>query len=207
MSLRRGFTLVEMLVVLGILAVLFAILTPVFLRVRAGARTAVCVTHLKQLCVAARMYSDDYDRTVVPARTSVPLNGTRGITWCVLLQPYIKDRGILTCPGDPTPTATADSVCLPHSYGINYLLAYNSTWGGAQFTTCLSHVKRVSELVLFFELKSSTQTMGASYYANRLSRVDWRHNGLGNFGFLDGHVKGLRATAVDTPLVWDPFAG
>jgi len=58
---RRGFTLVEMLVVIGIIAVLAGILFPVFARARAAARRTQCISNLKQLGQALEMYSSDYD--------------------------------------------------------------------------------------------------------------------------------------------------
>jgi prepilin-type N-terminal cleavage/methylation domain-containing protein/prepilin-type processing-associated H-X9-DG protein len=207
MRSRRGFTLVELLVVLGIIAVLTAIFLPVLGRARASARTAVCVTQISQLCKAARLYAEDNDRTLVPARTAVASTGTKGITWCVLLQPYLQSEKILICPDDPAPQASDQSTCLPHSYGINYSLAYNTALGSYPFTLSLGQVSRVSDLILFFELKGAVAQMGSGYYANGLSRVDFRHHQVGNFAFLDGHVKGLRADAVKNPLYWDPYVG
>ena len=207
MRRRQGFTLIEVLVVLVILGVLAAILWPVLSRARAMARKAVCVTQISQLYQAVKMYSDDYDRTIVPARTKAPHTGTLGITWCILLQPYIKCEEILICPDDPSPQPSKNSTCLPHSYGINYLLAYNSIWGPYPLVTSISHVKRPSETILFFEMKDGVGQMGASYYAHRLSRIGFRHFDVGNFAFLDGHVKGLRADVLKNRRYWDPFAG
>ena len=203
---RRGFTLVEILVVIGILAVLFAILLPVFLRAKASARRAVCVTQLEQIAKATRMYADDYERVIVPARTAVPGTG-RGITWCVILQPYLRSEKILLCPDDPDPQPSAQSVCLPHSYGINYQLAFNSLWGPAPFVTSIAQVQRVSDIILFFDMPGTVAEMGSSYTSHRLSRVAFRHNDIGNFAYLDGHVKGLRKSAAGDIRAWDPFAG
>ena len=203
---RRGFTVIELLVVVVILGVLFAILLPVLLRAKASARRAVCVTQLEQIAKATRMYADDYDRVIVPARTAVAGMG-RGITWCVILQTYLKSDKILICPDDDNPLPTKDSVCLPHSYGINYALAFNSLWGPAPFTTSIAHVQRVSDIILFFDMKGSVAEMGSSYTAHRLGRVDFRHNEIGNFAYLDGHVKGLRKDAAGDMRAWDPFSG
>ena len=201
-----GLTVMELLVVLGILVVLAAVLFPVLSRARAAARTANCVGHLRQIAQAQRMYSDDHDRTFVPARTLAPGTGTRGVTWCVLLQPYIKSEQILICPDDPDPRPTASSICLPHSYGVNYLLSFNAAWGGRSFVSSLSHVKRPSEVVSFFEIRGSAEAMGGSYVEHRVSRVDPRHDGMGNFAFLDGHIKKLSLDAANSRLLWDPLA-
>lgn len=205
MQARSGFTLIEVLVVLGILAVLFAILFPVFTRARASAVNASCVSQLSQLYKAAKMYSDDHDRSMVPARTRVVSTGTQGITWCVLLQPYMKSDQILVCPADDEPRATASSVCKPHSYGINYLLSYNSAWGAYPFVVTLSSVSRVSDIILFFDLDTRQDAMGASYQSHRVSRVAARHNERANFAYLDGHVKSLSPQSVDNMRAWNPF--
>ncbi|HUS80191.1 MAG TPA: prepilin-type N-terminal cleavage/methylation domain-containing protein, partial [Armatimonadota bacterium] len=95
---RRGFTLVELLVVVAIIAILAAIILSVFARVRETGRQAACVSNLRQLVDAARMYADDHDRRLVPARTGGAPAPSRGYTWCVLLQPYMKSEQLLICP-------------------------------------------------------------------------------------------------------------
>src|SRR5579872_2787695 len=60
---RRGFTLIELLVVIAIIAILAAILFPVFARAREQARKASCISNMKQLGLAALMYTQDYDET------------------------------------------------------------------------------------------------------------------------------------------------
>ena len=200
-----GFTLIELLVVIAILSVLMAMLMPVFFAVREKARAASCTSQVSQLYKAARMYSDDYDRAIVPARTAVTSGGSLGITWCVILQPYIKNDQILVCPDDEAPLATAQSTCLPHSYGINYSLSYNTRWGPYPFVASMTSVDRVSDMILFFDMKGAVAEMGSSYYAHRLSRLDLRHSEMGNFAFLDGHVKALRKGDVDDARMWDPF--
>jgi len=101
----RGFTLIELLVVIAIIAILAAILFPVFARAREAARTSSCVSNLKQIGIAAQMYSQDYDELVVP----LSYTGAAGVTtpdnlgafrWVWLLQPYMKNLQIRTCPSD-----------------------------------------------------------------------------------------------------------
>jgi prepilin-type N-terminal cleavage/methylation domain-containing protein/prepilin-type processing-associated H-X9-DG protein len=207
MPVRRltGFSLVELLVVLAVVAVLAAVLFPVYARARASGRKATCVAQLAQIAKALRMYADDYDRTIVPARTAVTTSGSRGMTWCVLLQPYIGSTRVLICPSDMNPRPTAQSVCYPHSYGINYLLSYNTAWGVASMVTSISQVQRVSDIIAFFEIRGDVEAMGSGFYDHRLARLEPRHDGFGNFAFLDGHIKGLRVEAVNDRRVWDPF--
>jgi prepilin-type N-terminal cleavage/methylation domain-containing protein len=61
MSRRGGFTLIELLVVIAIIAILAAILSPMFARAREKARQMSCLSNVKQVCLGALMYSADYD--------------------------------------------------------------------------------------------------------------------------------------------------
>ena len=87
----RAFTLIELLVVIAIIAILAAILFPVFAQARAKARQATCISNLKQLSLAHLMYSQDYDETMLTAQAS-------SLRWPQLLSPYVKARGFVLCP-------------------------------------------------------------------------------------------------------------
>ncbi len=76
--MRRGFTLIEMLVVIAIIAILAAILFPVFSRARAKARQAQCSTNLRQLAMAAEMYAMDYDDMFPGQPNGPPGSGVYG---------------------------------------------------------------------------------------------------------------------------------
>ncbi len=95
----RGFTLIELLVVIAIIAILAAILFPVFAQARESARLISCLSNTKQFGTAARMYSQDYDETLMIRRNQGP-NGVLG-SWKHLLQPYIKNLQIFKCPSNP----------------------------------------------------------------------------------------------------------
>ena len=117
MRKHRGFTLIELLVVIAIIAILAAILFPVFARAREAARKATCLSNLKQIALAALMYAQDYDE-VLPTASA---NGWRCSAHAVdpanqyttdwtglgsldfwqlpdLLTPYIKSLDIFNCP-------------------------------------------------------------------------------------------------------------
>ncbi|HZO88200.1 MAG TPA: DUF1559 domain-containing protein [Chthonomonadaceae bacterium] len=116
---RSAFTLIELLVVIAIIAILAAILFPVFAQAREKAREASCSSNLKQISLALRMYSQDYDETYM-ATGDLPRKNSDG-TVCdgnprkpdgqdivrmmgggtaYLLNPYIKNRQIFRCPSD-----------------------------------------------------------------------------------------------------------
>jgi prepilin-type N-terminal cleavage/methylation domain-containing protein/prepilin-type processing-associated H-X9-DG protein len=102
----RGFTLIELLVVIAIIAILAAILFPVFAQAREKARQSTCLSNMRQMAMASRMYLTDYDDTVVPcylySRHSSAGTGARGAPylqwWTDLLHPYVKNDRLWHCP-------------------------------------------------------------------------------------------------------------
>lgn len=92
-----GFTLIELLVVIAIIAILAAILFPVFAQAREKARQTACLSNEKQLGLAFMQYVADYDETF-PAGTAGPGNGCVG--WGGQLYPYVKSGEVYRCPAD-----------------------------------------------------------------------------------------------------------
>lgn len=92
---RSGFTLIELLVVIAIIAILAAILFPVFAQAREAARKTACISNLKQMGTGLMLYCDDYDQAIVPwlMPTGLPRDSARRDrdTWVHLLQPYVKN--------------------------------------------------------------------------------------------------------------------
>jgi prepilin-type N-terminal cleavage/methylation domain-containing protein/prepilin-type processing-associated H-X9-DG protein len=141
---RRAFTLIELLVVIAIIAILAAILFPVFAQARSKARQAACISNLKQIGTSLMMYTQDYDENL-PSRTwrggsgacfdPTPLTGgTPGISnpYCTThafifqLHPYLKNKDVWVCKSDVDPrgpsfssSSTTYGVPIFMSYGIN----------------------------------------------------------------------------------------
>ncbi len=94
---RRAFTLIELLVVIAIIAVLAAILFPVFARAREQARRTVCASNLRQLGLAAKMYSQDHDEWM-PCDYYACNSSTTHLRLVRQVHPYIQNTDILYCP-------------------------------------------------------------------------------------------------------------
>src|SRR5204863_1146153 len=92
----RAFTLIELLVVIAIIAILAAILFPVFAQAREKARSIQCLSNLKQIGMATRLYSQDFDGVLVPNYLNNSAN-TGWIYWD-LLMPYVKNWNVFVCP-------------------------------------------------------------------------------------------------------------
>ena len=121
-QVKKAFTLIELLVVIAIIAILAAILFPVFARARENARRSSCMSNLKQIGLGTIQYTQDYDEKLYPHRFNVtngnPFNaqfpGNLGvgkadvsgsardkIFWVSLLQPYVKSYQLFVCPSNP----------------------------------------------------------------------------------------------------------
>ena len=109
---RRAFTLIELLVVIAIIAILAAILFPVFAQAREKARQTSCLSNLKQLGLGLNMYAQDYDGTL--SQTSWELGSFKAkVHWSYLVQPYIKNQQIFVCPSDTHPVTPLNRLCGP----------------------------------------------------------------------------------------------
>jgi prepilin-type N-terminal cleavage/methylation domain-containing protein/prepilin-type processing-associated H-X9-DG protein len=101
--IHRGFTLIELLVVIAIIAILAAILFPVFASARDKARQTTCLSNLKQLGLGFAQYVQDYDESYpVNLPYIAPTNGgtAYGMTWDLQIMPYIKSDAVFWCPSD-----------------------------------------------------------------------------------------------------------
>ena len=116
---QKGFTLIELLVVIAIIAILAAILFPVFAQARAKARQTACLSNMRQLGTAIMMYSQDADEVVVPSQ-----NGVAGAlySWPTLILPYVKNTGVFECP-----SADENYASQPLGTGKKTTTAYKGT--------------------------------------------------------------------------------
>ncbi len=190
---RSGFTLIELLVVIAIIAILAAILFPVFARARENARKSTCQSNLKQIGLAAMAYVQDYDETYPSPDDDSALTAPRNIV--TLLNPYTKNNKIWRCPSATYISAVANGDCCTYFYnGV-----FGHMEGGR---VCrMAQVPAPADVALvweFMETRSNAYNRpngtGTTAWGNFVSagRYGALHFNGGNVAFGDGHVKWLR---------------
>jgi prepilin-type N-terminal cleavage/methylation domain-containing protein/prepilin-type processing-associated H-X9-DG protein len=191
---ERGFTLIELLVVIAIIAILAAILFPVFAKAREKARQTTCLAHVKQLATAVLSYAQDYDE-LLPRVCMRATGATSWESWADVVLPYAKNSQVFHCPSD----ARGGS---PLSYGWNV----GSWWWpklngvGCGYlhmelpTVGLGDVADASQTVMMGEI--NPQYVPLQIYepyfdttAQQFIPIAKRHNEGSNYAFVDGHAK------------------
>lgn len=209
---KRAFTLIELLVVIAIIAILAAILFPVFARAREQARKAACTSNVKQLGLAWMMYVQDYDETfppnnspaaanaewmlrpgAFPCRPCRPVNKLTGKPYDprVFAEPYIKNRGIFACPSD----RPINKQLVPDEPTTSNLWK-EVAQGGEGSSYCLNTV--MTRLGAMAAIPRPADTyMGAEilgFHTGEDPIDNWknRKGGPGRVAyFADGHAKGI----------------
>lgn len=96
---RKAFTLIELLVVIAIIAILAAILFPVFARAKESAKRTACMTHMRQLGIAVQFYVENDDQCL-PMSTNYGMATTEPErVWMSQIKPYVNDQKVFVCPG------------------------------------------------------------------------------------------------------------
>jgi len=133
----KGFTLIELLVVIAIIAILAAILFPVFAQAREKALATSCLSNCKQIGLATMMYVQDYDETYFNNPWPGPggFSGTTpslSIFWTEAVMPYIKNMQIFSCPSNSGTTGTANYPPVNYNiqYGLNEFVLGRQDWQG-----------------------------------------------------------------------------
>lgn len=111
--MRRAFTLIELLVVIAIIAILAAILFPVFAQAKEAAKKTACLSNMKQLGLGVQLYlADSDDRMFFRSGSASSRSGliptANGNRWWNLIGPYLKNKEVFRCPSDSQPTASRD---------------------------------------------------------------------------------------------------
>ena len=182
----RGFTLIELLVVIAIIAILAAILFPVFARARAKARQTACLSNVKQISLALQMYAQDYDECY-PV-----VNHLTGYDWWGPLQTYVKNAQMFRCPAYKAGSGEPAS-----DYSINGLFAHGSSMAIFDYPA--------EQIAIAIRKPGCAE---AGYHPWPDDHATWDdltqytefqdhiatdiHNGGCNYGFADGHAKWLK---------------
>ncbi len=176
MSRRTGFTLIELLVVIAIIAILAAILFPVFAKAREKARQTACLNNQKQLGLAFMMYAQDYDEMFPSSWYST---GTASYDWHTMVEPYMKNRQIWICPSKPTQSS---------GYGYSQLIIAGSV------NRAMAKIPEVARTCLLSEIVQAVdRSWPFGYYpADTRFEPEFRHNEGLNMCFCDGHAKWLK---------------
>jgi prepilin-type N-terminal cleavage/methylation domain-containing protein/prepilin-type processing-associated H-X9-DG protein len=209
-----GFTLIELLVVIAIIAILAAILFPVFAQAREKARQAACSSNLHQIGLAAALYAQDYDERVLPVSSQVRYGGLSIYWWASydaatatrddtkgLLYPYAKNHQIQACPSFQNTRRSALGLT---GYGYNYFylspflppdyLATDSVALAAVQTP--AETVQMGDAALLNTWAYGTPTLEGNPYleppSSAFPAFHARHNGTGNVLWLDGHVKAFQ---------------
>jgi prepilin-type N-terminal cleavage/methylation domain-containing protein/prepilin-type processing-associated H-X9-DG protein len=189
-----GFTLIELLVVIAIIAILAAILFPVFAQAKEEAKKISCLSNTKQLDLGVILYANDYDDVLMPLA-----DPTNTILWTDLEAPYVKSKELQVCPDDP-----GDAI----SYGLNQLV-FNDLFGLDPGTVLSFHTftdfRNPAETVMESELGTADDLVTPLPNTYKLtvpddsindvfdSRPSFRHMLRSNLGFFDGHSKSFRS--------------
>jgi len=216
--LTQGFTLIELLVVIAIIAILSAILFPVFAQAREKARQTTCENNQYELGLSFIQYAEDNDEQFPQG-----IAGSHGEGWAGEVLPYHKSAGMYKCQDDQTSPTAANLTVVSYGYNSDLVNASNSGSGGLGF------LNSPSRTVLFFEAvgngsvdltddvtsyasnglgtpEPSTPKFDTGYLdgmtpaftAANVKDVHGRHTGGANYVFCDTHVQWIKPENVST---------
>lgn len=222
---RLAFTLIELLVVIAIIAILAAILFPVFAQAKVAAKKATALSDVKQLNLAQIMYQNDYDDMIVPKlRLGFgPSDGGNdpkdAMTWEVLCYPYMKNLGLIKSPVDPNPTYKTPYGTTRRSYGAasNFFRAVQvkpGKWGDFVGKGAISatSVPQPADTITFGERRQCPDSAAADPWNSEswfwcvemnhtrqlqeeYGEISYSYNDGAIWGYSDGHVNFKRKNA------------
>lgn len=212
LRIHAAFTLIELLVVIAIIAILAALLLPVLTRAKESARATQCLSQMRQLGLAVRLYTDENADEFPRSQHSAFASGQW--PWERSLAPYLgvnADRwtnlfaGVYHCP--------TDKRSAPWSYGLNvyFELGPDDDYEGKPATwRRAAQIAYPAATVMFAENNSSADHIMPNFWVTPADAVDWaahRHQRRANYTFVDGHTTRLPFQRVYSPPqvdLWNP---
>lgn len=211
---KSAFTLIELLVVIAIIAILAAILFPVFAQAKAAAKKTACLSNMKQIGTGLYLYLNDYENTLpmanypndpanIPSSFSYLSGGNGGFVaqnWADIIQVYAKNYELFKCPDDNSGPLISNGTAVPGkplSYALNFYFFRNlngffgSVGGGS-----LSSVTEPAGRLFVVESQSSISQELVSPRPTRAIGLS-RHQVGSSYVYADSHAKYHR-----TPASW-----
>jgi prepilin-type N-terminal cleavage/methylation domain-containing protein/prepilin-type processing-associated H-X9-DG protein len=207
--LRSAFTLIELLVVVAIIAVLAAILFPVFARARENARRASCMSNMKQIGLGIMMYTQDYDERYPSQASAAPSPYAELLSspvtystqnWITSIYPYVKSWQLFKCPSTTDfartpPTAPGTSGTPSTNSNTGYMANGVVIKSGGR---AMASIPNPAGIVMLGEITNSYSyaLIRPCYSGSTSNFIYWNYAGVneihfdgGNLAFADGHVK------------------
>jgi prepilin-type N-terminal cleavage/methylation domain-containing protein/prepilin-type processing-associated H-X9-DG protein len=202
---RNAFTLIELLVVIAIIAILAAILFPVFAQARDKSRQATCLSNFKQIGVGVMMYVQDWDDCYPNNRLFTFPGGSEGVqklvTWKTATHPYVKNLSVYRCPSNrnnnkPDETKGDDAFGLP-VFPISYAYNGSALWSAADTKTVipLASVPEPARYLMLIESNAAYSDYGIWGMADAGERGTsfFVHSSKQMQAlYFDGHAKSTR---------------
>ncbi|HEY8239819.1 MAG TPA: prepilin-type N-terminal cleavage/methylation domain-containing protein [Kiritimatiellia bacterium] len=224
MRRRHAFTLVELLVVIGIISVLLIIIFPVIGKSRTRAMTTKCASNARQLALFLQLYANDHNGNFPPA---MDINSATPLFWSDYLRPYsvsmqpTLDDGSTAIGRKRDPKSVFNCPAVPYNkdnqlapYGVDYAntIGYTFAVSAARWRYTRSRVPAASETILVgdmvpdgnyedqiatydnYRIETAGSPLTDSFVSSGEGQVSPRHDGMANMAFVDAHVEVMSPT-------------